>query len=81
MTKAKHLGYWFAGDNIEVVEIDGRAIALNGWNGEKFTDCWECLPEEGTSYRAILDVRTLEVRPVYEEDEDGNFEIVGYEFA
>lgn len=26
--------------NIEVVKIDNCWYALDGWNGEKYTDCW-----------------------------------------
>ena len=77
----KVLGHWFAGDNIEVVEIDGKAIALDGWNGEKFTECWECINTGGTTFTDIADTRTIEVKPVYAEIEEDEFEIVGYEIV
>lgn len=62
---------------IEVVEIDGRWFALYGWNGEAYCDCWEtdehtfCL-EDGKSY---------EIRPVYKEISEDEFEIIGYEIV
>lgn len=70
---------WFAGD-IEVVEIEGRFIALDGWNGEKYLDCWEV--EEivrDTAYGVKVD--GLKVKPIYEEIEQDNFELTGYEFV
>lgn len=30
----KNLGKWWNDENIDVVEIEGKAIALCGWNGE-----------------------------------------------
>lgn len=40
----KHVGFW-TGDAIKMMEIDGCAYALSGWNGEKFLNCWKCLDE------------------------------------
>ena len=68
---------WWTGD-IEVVEVEGRFIALDGWNGETYLDCWEV--EEikiDTAYGIKVD--GLQVRPVYTENEDGEFELKGYE--
>ena len=70
---------WWTGD-IEVVEIEGRFIALDGWNGEEYTDCWEV--EEiikDTAYGVKVD--GLKVKPIYEEIEQDNFELTGYEFV
>lgn len=70
---------WFTGD-IEVVEIEGRFIALDGWNGEEYLDCWEV--EEivrDTAYGVKVD--GLKVKPIYEEIEQDNFELTGYEFV
>ena len=70
---------WWTGD-IEVVEVEGRMIALDGWNGEEYTDCWEV--EEikiDTAYGVKVD--GLQVRPVYQEVDDGEFELDGYELV
>lgn len=68
--------------NIEVVEIDGRWFALDGWNGECYLNCWET--DENTFN--IEDGKHYQLMPVYdgigEPDEDGNYdqyEIVNYE--
>ena len=43
----KHVGFWNGGkhESIEMVEVDGTIYALNGWNGEKYLDCWKCIDE------------------------------------
>lgn len=41
----KHVGYWWNDSNIELIEQGGRVFALYGWNGEAFTNCWECFGE------------------------------------
>ena len=39
------VGYWWADDTIPLYEINGAVYALYGWNGEAWTDCWECVGE------------------------------------
>lgn len=44
----KHAGLWEGGKwdpIIELVEVDGSVFALDGWNGEKYTNCWKCVDE------------------------------------
>lgn len=36
----KEVGEWWDDRDIKVVEIDGEYLALNGWNGESFVDCF-----------------------------------------
>lgn len=48
--------------DIDIVEIDGELYALDGWNGEKYTDCWKCIDK----YTAVDDGRTYEIVPVYD---------------
>lgn len=38
----KIIGKWWNDASIDLVELDGTVYALNGWNGEVFTECWEC---------------------------------------
>lgn len=76
----KVVGLWWNDEDVEVVKIDGKSIALDGWNGELFTECWEV--EKiilGHAYGVVKD--GLQVKPLYHEDTDGDFEIIGYEFC
>lgn len=63
----KYIGLWQGGqgyEQIDVVEIDGRLFALDGWNGERFLHCWECVHTNV----AMLDGREYEILPVYRYD-------------
>lgn len=77
----KELGYWWSDESIEVVEIDGKAIALYGWNGEEYCRCWECKTNHGNVFFDAVEGHKWCVRPIYEEDADGDFEIVGYKLS
>lgn len=57
--------------NIEVVKIDNCWYALDGWNGEKYTDCWRT--DENTI--AIDDGAVYEAIPIYSHE----WEIIDYE--
>lgn len=63
----KHVGYWWTGDNIEMVEVNGQAYALYGWNGEEYDDCWKCSGEH------LLDAsyERYTLRPVYRFQAEG----------
>ena len=39
----KHVGWWMDDGNSEIIRIEGKYYVLNGWNGEKYCNCWECL--------------------------------------
>ena len=69
--------YWWTGDNIEIVEIEGKLYALYGWNGETYNHCWECADR----YTVIDEKTEYTIRPIYEENADGDFDIVGYEIV
>lgn len=72
----KYLGTFWTDSNIEVYEIEGKKVALNGWNGEVFTDCFivsEYL--RGVFYFYIPDSE-CEVIPVYND----NKEVIDYKF-
>lgn len=74
MKNFKTVGNWWADKEIELVEIDGKVYALNGWNGEKYIDCWEAIGED----HAEASEEKYEITPISEEV-DGDFETVGYE--
>ena len=73
----RRLGTWWNNDDIEVYQIEGRPIALYGWNGEEYLDCFEVAEEIGGRLFKLLQ-GGLSVRPIYEQRGD-DFEIVGYE--
>lgn len=60
---------WWNDRDIQVVGIDGKEYALYGWNGEKYTECWEVVGLDA--------IGKYEIEPIMEE-QDGDFEIVGY---
>lgn len=53
-------GKWRHTD-IDVVKIGDGFYALNGWDGEKYTDCWKCL---NTESKDLSDFYDYEVRPI-----------------
>lgn len=62
--KLEYVGTWERGREIKVYNIDGELVALSGWNGEIYTDCWKCKnlyePSEG--------FKPCYARPVYRYD-------------
>lgn len=72
------LGYWWNAPDIEIYEIEGRFIALEGWNGEIYLNCWEVeemVGDEGFGIKAD----GIIVRPIYQKCNEDDFEIEGYE--
>jgi len=74
MTNFKNVGTWWNDKEIELVEIDGKVYALNGWNGEKYLDSWEVAKND---YTDIIN-DGIAIKPEYKEIEEDEFEIVGY---
>ena len=71
----KKLGTWWNDHNIEIYEIEGKRLALYGWNGEEYTECWEVSED-------LIDVISKEditVKPIYKEVSEDEFEIIDYE--
>ena len=64
----RHAGTWWNDKSIELIEIDGRTYALNGWNGYQYSDCWECLGLEASAEEYIL-------TPKYDADDN----VIGYD--
>ncbi len=74
------LGYWWNDHEIEIYEVEGRLIALWGWNGEIYLDCWE-VEEMVDEYGYGIKTDGLQVRPIYEKHSEDDYDIVGYEFV
>ena len=73
----KEVGTWWNDSSIELVNIDGSVYALNGWNGEKWTDCWECTGK----YLTEASEEKYIIVPIYseEENENGGYDVIDYE--
>lgn len=70
----KHIGYWWADNNIEMVEINGSVYALYGWNGDRYTKCWKCFGK----YYMDASKEIYELLPVYNCVGEDEYEIVDY---
>ena len=69
---------WFENKEIEIIEINGKWYALNGWNGEVYADCWETEePTHGTACDVLKD--NITIRPIYKECNEQQFDVKGYE--
>lgn len=78
-TPVKELGKWWTG-LIDVVEIDGKAIALDGWNGSAFYGCFEVEDAiNGVYFETVRNIPEA-VYPVYNlaENENDKVDIKGY---
>lgn len=65
-------GHWWNGDQ-ELIRKDGEVYALNGWNGESYTDSWKCSGE----YHAEASPESYDITPIYDDAGD----IVNYEIS
>lgn len=71
----KSIGRWWNDSSIELVDINGKAYALAGWNGEDYNNCWICT---GEGYMDSSE-ETYRIRPIYKQNDEDDFELVGYE--
>lgn len=84
------VGNWWI-NNIEVVEIDDKLIALDGWNGEIYTNCFRVNPfdfkenKRGKTFFSYIGEKEYVVGIEYgeylEDDENNQFAtaIIGFE--
>lgn len=72
-----YVGKWWNDKSIDLVEVDGKVYALYGWNGEEWTQCWECL---GDDFMEASEERYV-IRPIYEEVDEEEWEIAAYELV
>ena len=71
----EYVGTWWTNKDIQLVKIDNKVYALDGWNGEVYLNCWECT---GESYKDA-GKEIYKITPIMEEIEEDEWEIVGYE--
>lgn len=71
----KPIGKWWNDKSIDIFKIEGKNIALNGWNGERYYKCWEV----ADNLIDIVNDVTYIVTPITEIDEDGKCKIVDLE--
>lgn len=71
----KKLGTWWNDHNIEIYEIEGKRLALYGWNGEEYTECWEVSED----LMDVISKEDITVKPIYKEVSEDEFEIIDYE--
>ncbi|OWT47724.1 MULTISPECIES: hypothetical protein [Bacillus] len=41
----EEVGRWCEDKNIKLVKISDEVFALNGWDGDSYTDSWKCIGE------------------------------------
>lgn len=68
----KQAGKWWNSRDVDLIEKDGTIYALHGWNGESYTESWQVVGRTES-------VGKFDIRPVYEQVGDDQFEIVDYE--
>lgn len=61
--------------DITCIKVEGVWYALNGWDGYKYTDCWE-VDEYGYT---VEKGKTAEIIPIYEEITEDEWELIKYE--
>ena len=72
----KFLGKWWNASDIDIYEIEGKRLALYGWNGEKYEECFEVTED---LLNIIDENKKYEVKPIYQEIGTDDFEIIDYE--
>lgn len=64
--------------NTEIIEIDGKNIVINfsNWNGDNYFNCFEVAEN-------LIDIikRNIEVKPIYKQVNDEDFELTDYEIV
>ena len=72
----KSLGRFMKDINTEIIEIDGKYIVIDfrKYDGDKYFDCFELANN-------LIDIinREIEMKPIYKEVAEDEFEIIDYE--
>lgn len=65
--------YW-NDKNLDVYKIEGKRIVLNKWDGDKYYDCFEL----AENLIDIVSEKKFEVKPIYKEVVEEEFEIIDF---
>lgn len=79
ITNFESMGSWWASSDIEVVRLENELYVLDGWNGERFLHCNKCIDNYNLDES---DKKEYVIEPIYKQvgdEEDEEFELVGYE--
>ena len=72
----KSLGRFMKDINTEIIEIDGRYIVIDfrKYDGDKYFDCYKLADN-------LIDIidKGIEMKPIYKEVAEDEFEIIDYE--
>jgi hypothetical protein len=68
------IGKWWNDRNIALARIGSDVYALNGWNGERYNDCWKCT---GDHYM-VASKEKYSIEPIYKRNGDDDYEIESY---
>lgn len=72
--KGEAVGTWMDYGENEIIKLeDDRMFALNGWNGEKWFDCWQV----DDRFTAMNDEK-INITPVYQLNDNDEDEIFAY---
>lgn len=56
-----HRGYWMNDGAHEIIQLGKKYYVLNGWNGESYGHCWECL----TKTKMVDGDAEYTLKPIY----------------
>ena len=72
----EYLGKWWNDKNIEIYKIGRKNIALYGWNGDIYTECFEVS-------KNLMDIKrkNIRVQPIYAQINEDTFEVINYKIV
>lgn len=73
------IGNWWNDKSIEIYNINGRNIALYGWNGEKYMDCFEVTEDLFDIIKENIVVKPIYNKPIHNSAYQDEYKIVDYE--
>lgn len=77
----RNLGVWWNDRDILVMDFNGIPVALDGWDGEKYTKCFKVIPTPYDTYLVWNEAGEdlpYSVAPVYADTGEDVLRLVGY---
>lgn len=65
MKAVESVGFWWNDQAVDVYKINGKFIAVSGWNGEEWLDCWQVSECVNGRFYKIVPGGDCSVRPIY----------------